>query len=443
MIFITHLSKLNYDLINEIFMIKNHEINCKITNYNDIINKSTYVDKNEKYIFITEHNINTFNNYDNVTIVNINVDITVNNIVHILIHLNYNFDSYYQEYNNSIISNEKFTVDKHYEYIKNPWKILNENKKFPVYQRYSDSINSENADKNIKITNNMAIEYDNSDRIALLISNGYSFNFHCQVTELFPMLIICKMIINKYDIKYIDIFISKIYEKIYTELFEIFDIKNINIKYLDICSENMEYINIKYKKIYNFGWFNGHRKTNHYTLDIFTLYLKYYFNNKYINNEHNVNNHENVALLRINNSDKDEINKNANFITQPHRYIYNSNEIKIFLENKNFNVINTENMSLYERFIHLSYKKNIIIEAGASMPNLYFCKNNEQCNVILLCNENMYNYHGIYEDQIKYYYNNVNVIVGSMENDIMEKSNEFVNYPYIININELDNNIKN
>jgi hypothetical protein len=43
----------------------------------------------------------------------------------------------------------------------------------------------------------------------------------------------------------------------------------------------------------------------------------------------------------------------------------------------------------------------------------------------------MYKYHGIYEDILKYYFNNVDIIIGKMQNGI-KSSNDFVNYPYII-----------
>jgi capsular polysaccharide biosynthesis protein len=121
------------------------------------------------------------------------------------------------------------------------------------------------------------------------------------------------------------------------------------------------------------------------------------------------------------------------------RYISNHDDLVIFLKNNMFNIIYPDNMTLYERFCSLSYKKYIIVEAGATLVNLYFLENLNDTKVIVLCNENMYKFHGIYEDQIRHYCRNVSIIIGDMENSNNEKSNAYTNYPYIINIKYIQN----
>jgi hypothetical protein len=92
-------------------------------------------------------------------------------------------------------------------------------------------------------------------------------------------------------------------------------------------------------------------------------------------------------------------------------------------------------MSLQERFNILYNKKKIIIEAGASIINLFLI-DNVNIEIIVLCNENMYNFHGIYEDILKFRFNNVKIIIGNMIENI-PKNNDYVNYPYYINLDFL------
>jgi hypothetical protein len=129
----------------------------------------------------------------------------------------------------------------------------------------------------------------------------------------------------------------------------------------------------------------------------------------------------NIAILRDNN------NKNN---TQLNRKIINLSDIKEKLIENDFKIINTETLSIQNRYNILKSSKKILIEAGASIVNLFLVTDNKK-KIIVLCNENMYKYHGIYEDILKYYFNNVDIIIGKMQNGI-KSSNDFVNYPYII-----------
>jgi hypothetical protein len=178
-----------------------------------------------------------------------------------------------------------------------------------------------------------------------------------------------------------------------------------------------------------------HRTHTHPLLNIFTEYLKYYFKYKYKNIYNNellyekaMTEHNGVALLR----DINDVNN-----TWFERCITNQTDLIKVLKDYNCNIIHSEKMTLFEKFCNLSYKKYIIIEAGASLPNLYFIEKLNNTKIIILCGENMYNFHGIYEDQVRYYFKDVYVSVGNMTHSEEEKSNAYVNRPFIANIQNI------
>lgn len=58
------------------------------------------------------------------------------------------------------------------------------------------------------------------------------------------------------------------------------------------------------------------------------------------------------------------------------RNLINDNEIKEFLQNKNFTCIYPEDYSFSEQYSLFTNAKNIVIESGAAMTNLIFCRPN-------------------------------------------------------------------
>jgi hypothetical protein len=406
-------NEFNYFNIN---IIDASNIDFEINLYND-------------YIYIYDKYLVNNNLYNNSNIkYEINNIINIDNIIDILNIINYNFNNYYHIYNECIVNNTYYLKNiNHTEYkspyLFNSFRIFDKNGNYIYNQTYVQQ------EQNISI---IPINQLNYNKICFYIDHSWSYNHHCQFIELMPTLILCKKIINdnKYDITKIDFIINYIYKDIYNELFEIFNIdKSINKIYVKKIPEDINEYYFQYNIIYNFGIISNHRNANHPLFHIFTKYLNYYFTYKSTNNIFNSNG---IALLR------DSHNNNN---TWSERCISNNDELVSCLKEKNIEIINTEKLSLFEKFCKLSYRNFIIIESGASMPNLYFIEKLENTKIILLCNENMYNFHGIYEDQIRYYYKNVQVIICNMTNKDEAKCNINTNRPFIVNVNEIMNSI--
>lgn len=334
--------------------------------------------------------------------------------------------NHYTIYNKSIVSNLYYLENMNNFEIKspqlfNPFRIFNEYGNYIKKQSYVP----QNEDISITVNNT---KYE---KICFYIDNSWSFNYQCQFLELFPMIILAKQIINNnnYNSKQIDFFLNYKFKDMYEELFEIFNIdKLINKIYFKNIPDDLNKYEFCYETIYNFGIIHLHRRCTYPLCKIFTEYLKYYFKHKSINNLHNNNS---IGLLR--NID------NFSNTSSDMRYISNHNELVSFLQKNMFDIIYPDNMTLYERFCNLSYKKCIIVETGSTIVNLYFLENLNNIKIIVLCNENMYNFHGIFEDQIRHYFSNVSIIIGNMEDLNNEKSLGYVNYPYIINIKDIEN----
>lgn len=429
-ILIINLNNNEKNLINNIFTNEFNYFN--IDTIIDILNIDFEINLNNKYIYIYDKYLDNNNLYlynNSIIKYEINNIINIDNIIDILNILDYNFNNYYNIYNECIVSNSYYLKNINHneyksQYLFNSFRIFDFNGNYIYNQTYVQQ------EQNISIiTNN---EEYNKDKICFYISHSWCYNYHCQFIELMPTLILFKKIINdnNYDITNIDIIINFIYKDIYDELFEILNInKLINKIYIKKIPEDINEYYFNYKILYNFGILANHRNKTHPLFLIFTEYLKYYFIYKSINS---IFNNNSIALLR-------DINNNNN--TWSERCITNNNELVNCLKEKNFEIINTEKMSLFDKFCKLSYKKIIIIEAGASMPNLYFIKNLDETKVILLCNENMYNFHGIYEDQIRYYYKDVHIIICNMTNKDEEKCNINTNRPFTVNISDVMNYI--
>ena len=331
------------------------------------------------------------------------------------------FKNYFKIYNNCFITNSIFKESNNDEYKLNPWIILDINCKYIEKQSPYENISLVN--KYLE-KNKIIVENKNFIKTFLFFSNTWDFNVQCVFLELFPKIILCKNIINENN-NY-DIFINYKFKDLWLELFEIFEFKFNNINFIFHKTFDEEPLIIKdyyYKEIYNFGIDNMHRTC--YKHKIFKLFLEKLTNK--LSKNYVKYDYYNIAILRDNN------NKNN---TQLNRRIININEVKKKLIENNFEIINTETMSIQERYNKLKSSKKILIEAGASIVNLLLVTDNNK-KIIILCNENMYNYHGIYEDIIKYYFDDVNIIIGKMKNEL-EKSNEFVNYPFIIDTKLLE-----
>ena len=427
MLIITHLYEKEFKLIKNIF--KN--------NFNHIIfvekysNEKELTDKNEKLLFIYDKELYQFKHEsNNIIFYEINKIFTCTDLINILKIINIDFSFYYQIFNNSIISNEliinnptiNFIEDK-LIYIWNPHRIFDINGRYIYGQGYYDKLGECVHGLNIQTNTDTNIY----NRTAFFLNNKWSFNYQCQFLELFPIIILIKLLINtkyKDDKNKIDIFFLNKYRESYLELFRIFEIDNdVNLISLNSLEIDTNSLKLYYKEIYDFGKNHLHRTITHKLLGIFIGYLKYYFKNKF--DTLNWENDNKVALLRSN---------DYKLNCSPNRSITNINDIISILKNNNFNIINTENMSLEDKFKNLSYKKIIIIEAGASLPNLYFLKKNKS-KIILLCNESMYYHHGIYEDQIRYYCKDICVIICKMSDS--PQCNASTNNPYTIDINDI------
>jgi len=321
--------------------------------------------------------------------------------------MNTNYNNYYKEYFDAVITNTG-----HFEF--NNWIIVDNNGLYIKDQSPFDNLDSN------KVFNKII----NKDfyKKCFYVSHTWDLNIQCQFTELFPKIIIIKDMINNNTNDFYDIFINIKYKDLWFELFDLFDIDINRLKFIfhDIQKDN-NIIQYNYKVIYNFGINNIHRKVYDDLLEIFLKELR-----KNLLIKYNSNNLDNIAILR----DKD--NKNN---TQINRHIANIDNLKDYLKKNNYSIINTENMSLQERFNILYNKKKIIIEAGASIINLFLI-DNVNIEIIVLCNENMYNFHGIYEDILKFRINNEKIIIGNMIENI-PKNNDYVNYPYYINLDFL------
>ena len=84
----------------------------------------------------------------------------------------------------------------------------------------------------------------------------------------------------------------------------------------------------------------------------------------------------------------------------------------------------------------MNKREIILIEAGASIVNLLLVNNQKNKKIIVLCNNNMYSYHGIYEDILRFYFKDVNVIIGNVDKNIGE-GKAYVNEPFHVNVNEI------
>lgn len=413
---------------DEEILLNNITINM-ISKSINLLNIDVDIKLYEKIIYI--YDINLINNDNNLDLINdknvisyqINNIINIDNILFIINLLNYDFSNHYHIYNESIVSNSYYIKNENYseyksQYLFNPFRLFDKNGNYINSQSY--------VFPNEYISIN--IDNINSEKICFYIDNSWSFNHHCQFMELFPMMILCKIILNNnnYENEKIDFFMNYNFKNIYEELFDIFDINNsINKIYFKRIPDDINEYNLYYRTVYNFGINHLHRMTTYPLLKIFTEYIKYNFKYKSMNT---IFNNNGVSLLR------DINNKNNTWFE---RCIVNQNELINLLKDNKCDIIHTEKMSLYEKFCNLSYRKYIIIEAGASLPNLYFIEKLIDTKIIIICNENMYNFHGIYEDQVRYYYENVNVVIGSMEDINQEKSNSYVNCPYIVNIYDI------
>jgi hypothetical protein len=429
---ITNINFKEINIINNIFNSKFNYFNIdKIIDIVDINIDIVDINVYNKIIYIYDKNIKNVNlSYLNDSIIKyeINNIINIKNIIDILNILDHNLNNYYNIYYESIVSNIYYLKNINHNEYKNQY-LLNSYRIFDKNGNYINNQTCVEACENISI-----IPLDNTkyNKICFYINNSWAFNHHSQFIELLPTLILCKKIIyeNNYNITEIDFIIYGSYKDIYEELFEIIGINNkINKIYINKIPDDINEYYFQYSIIYNFGILYNHRNKTHPLFLIFTEYLKYYFNYKNINIKYDNNG---IALLR------DSSNNNN---TWSERCISNNNELINCLKSKNIKIINTEKMSLFDKFKELSNKKFIIIEAGASMPNLYFIEKLHNTKIILLCNENMYNFHGIYEDQLRYYFNNIDIIVCNMTNSNEEKSNSYVNRPFTVNIDNIINSI--
>ena len=414
-----------YLLPNEEKFIKK-AFNKKFFSSIKIINYTNDDDFNNNYLFL--YNTNIYNNINNLSkkCYVIENKINIQNIIDIINLLNIETSFYYSIYNDCIVSNNLF--------IDNPDKVQNKYKNiyclnsFRIFDKNGKYINNQTYNENLDGENISAHNSENFNKICFYLNNIWSFNYHCQFMELFPMIIIIKLLLmnenNNYD--KIDILFNNNYKDSYIEIFKIFNIDDkINFIGLDNLNNNSNSNNYYYHKLFNFGTNLLHRNDSYQIHNIFTEFLKYYFFDTYKDKINNYN--DKVALLR------DSQNNNN---TWSERCISNNIEVIELLKNNDFSIINTEKMSLADKFINLSNKKIIIVEAGASLPNLYFIKKHKT-KLIILCNENMYNFHGIYENQIRYHFKNYNVFICNMTNDNSPKNNENVNQPFIVDVNKL------
>tara|TARA_B100000674_G_C37865648_1_gene926985 strand:- start:241 stop:1248 length:1008 start_codon:yes stop_codon:yes gene_type:complete len=305
------------------------------------------------------------------------------------------------------------------QYYKNPWVLLDSN------GNYFNQSPFENIDK-IKKNFKKILINPTYTKNCLYLSNPWDFNIHHVLFDLFPLIIECKKILIENNYKDFDIFINFKFKNLWEELFLLFeiDLSKINIIYHHSIDENNEICYYNYNKIYNFGINNWHRQIQNISIvNIFFEDLREKLSKNYKSNHKN----KKCALLR------DYDNNN---ITYQSRRIINIKEVKKELINNDFEILYSENMSLQERFNSFNDREIILIEAGASIVNLLLKCNSKNTSIIVVCNDNMFNYHGIYEDVLKYYFKDVKVIIGQVDNKI-GKGNAYVNYPYYLDLEKI------
>jgi hypothetical protein len=283
----------------------------------------------------------------------------------------------------------------------------------------NDNILDENifnkAVKNYNDLSNIKKNYNNVEELENLYCFIFygSFIFHYWMMSILPLFI--ELINNKNNL--INICIDENYKKLFFELCKIFNIsiKNINIIYF--INQKIDYKKYCYKvkNIYIPTFMCTSTTNMNY---IILRYLKYYFSIKNNLKEKN----DKIYIER------DYTNK---YILGNYRTIINKEDIKDLLSKNNYNIYKFENLSFEEKFNKICNASIIVVEAGSTLVNLYFCLNKNTKIIILNSYGNYHNHPHTTVHQPKDFFENIIQIIGDTENKLDIQSR------FKINIDEL------
>jgi hypothetical protein len=278
--------------------------------------------------------------------------------------------------------------------------IYNNNKEIDQ-SKFNKIIKQYHNIDNLKIKNNNIKKLENLYCFCFFGSNI----FHYWIMSVLPLFIdLC----YKNHNQIINIAIDKNYKNIFLQICEILEIPTQKINLIEFTNMKIEYFEYCYevKKLY-IPLIMG-TATNKYN-KIILNYLKYNLSIKYNNN--------------IKRKIFIERNYNSKFILGNKRCITNKNEIKELLKKNNYEIFDTENLSIVEKFKKINNAKIVIVEAGSTLVNLYFTLNKDT-KLIILNSYGNYHFHAhTTVTQPKIFFDEIVQIIGESENkkDIQSK----------------------
>jgi hypothetical protein len=223
------------------------------------------------------------------------------------------------------------------------------------------TIEFKNLYENLKLN----VSFKNVDTPVFFSLYDWCRNYHINYIEILPsILYYIELLKTNNNLYYL---CNKNYRKLYER---IFNILNLNTCLIMEVTENL-FLNKVYVSYFSNKYYNGCKELSdkHY---IISDIIRNHFQNN-IRDKNDVNNkfvYVNRKIIPTNSGNN--------------RFIINNNELTEYLNNKQFQTIEFEDMTMDEKFLSISNATIIISPIGANLVNFFFSKNDTIKLFILL-----------------------------------------------------------